>query len=70
MSVKVSGGKIVSVEITSYNMHYPASYISPYMNDEVIKKQAVIGIYGVSGATASSYNFADAVYNALQKAKA
>lgn len=70
VSVKIAGGKIVSVEITSYNMHYPSSYISPYMNDEVIKKQAVLGIYGVSGATASSYNFADAVYSALKKAKA
>lgn len=70
VSVKISGGKIVSVEITSYNMHYPSSYISPFMNNEVVKKQAVMGIYGVSGATASSYNFADAVYSALQKAKA
>jgi len=70
VAVRITGGKIVSVQITSYNMHYPPSYISPFMNNEVIKKQAVRGIYGVGGATASSYNFANAVYSALQKAKA
>lgn len=69
MSVKISGGKIASVRITSYNMHYPASYIDPQMNNEVVQMQTY-RVYAVSGATASSYNFAEAVYYALQKAKA
>lgn len=65
----ISQGKIASVRITNYAMHYPQSYIDPTMPDEVIAKQTW-DVYGVSGATASSDNFAEAVYNALQKAKA
>ncbi|NMP24863.1 FMN-binding protein [Sulfobacillus harzensis] len=67
--VTVSGGKIASVRITNYAMHYPQSYIDPTMPEEVVSQQTW-NVYGVSGATASSENFAEAVYNALQKAKA
>lgn len=65
----ISGGKIASVRITSYTMHYPESFIDPTMPKEVVSKQTW-KVYGVSGATASSENFAEAVYYALQKAKA
>lgn len=69
VSVTVAQGKITSVRITQYAMHYPASYIDPAMNDEVVAHQTW-HVYGVSGATASSENFAEAVYQALQKARA
>lgn len=71
LSVKltVSGGKISSVKITSYNMHYPSSFIYPQIAHEVIQMQTY-RVYNITGATASSYNFAEAVYYALQKAKA
>jgi uncharacterized protein with FMN-binding domain len=69
VDVTIAGGKITNVKITAYAMHYPSSYISPFMNNEVVKMQTY-QVYGISGATASSYNFAEAVYYALQKAKA
>jgi len=69
VAVTIAAGKITNVKITSYAMHYPSWYISPYMNKEVVKMQTY-QIYGVSGATASSYNFAEAVYYALKAAKA
>jgi uncharacterized protein with FMN-binding domain len=68
VSVTIAGGRISSVMITSYNMHYPLSFIDPFMNKEMIKNQTY-RVYAVSGATASSDNFAEAVYFALQKAK-
>jgi uncharacterized protein with FMN-binding domain len=69
VSVTVAGGKITSVQITSYNMHYPQSFIDPTMNQEVVSNQTY-NVYMVTGATASSYNFVQAVQSALQKAKA
>lgn len=71
LSVKltIAGGKITSVKITSYNMHYPSSFIYPQIANEVIQMQTY-RVYNITGATASSYNFAEAVYYALQKAKA
>jgi uncharacterized protein with FMN-binding domain len=71
LSVKViiSEGKITSVQITSYTMHYPQSYIDPTMNNEVVQAQTY-RVYIVSGATASSDNFGEAVYQALLKARA
>ncbi len=57
------------MKITSYNMHYPSSFIYPQIANEVIQMQTY-RVYNITGATASSYNFAEAVYYALQKAKA
>ncbi len=68
VAVSISHGKILSVKITSYNMHYPQSIIDPQLPQEAVSKQTW-RIYIVSGATASTYNFAEAVYYALQKAK-
>ncbi|PSR33063.1 MAG: hypothetical protein C7B46_11725 [Sulfobacillus benefaciens] len=70
LSVEVSivHGKIASVRITSYYMHYPQSFIDPQLPQETVSMQTW-RIYVVTGATASSYNFAEAVYYALQKAK-
>ncbi|NMP22097.1 FMN-binding protein [Sulfobacillus harzensis] len=67
--VTIANGKISNVKITSYNMHYPQQYIDPQMVNEVVSMQTW-RVYVVSGATASSYNFAEAVYYALQKARA
>lgn len=69
VSVRIAQGKIAEVKITSYYMHYPQSFIDPVLPDEVLSQQTW-RIYIVTGATASSYNFAEAVYRALQKAKA
>lgn len=69
VNVTISSGKISSVQITNYQMHYPQSFIDPQMVNEVLSKQTW-QVYAVSGATASSYNFAEAVYYALQKARA
>jgi uncharacterized protein with FMN-binding domain len=69
VSVTIARGRITAVRITHYNMHYPSYFIDPQMNREVVQMQTW-RVYVVSGATASSYNFAEAVYQALQKAKA
>jgi uncharacterized protein with FMN-binding domain len=69
VAVHIQHGKIASVQITSYNMHYSPAYIDPQLPQEAVSMQTW-RIYIVSGATASSYNFAEAVYYALQKAKA
>lgn len=66
--VQIVGGRIASVRITSYTMHYPQSFIDPAMTKEFISMQTY-RVYAVTGATASSYNYAEAVYYALQKAK-
>lgn len=68
VSVTVSGGRIQSVQITSYSMHYPQSFIDPQLNQEVVQSQSY-NVMMVSGATASSYNFVQAVFNALQNAR-
>lgn len=67
VAVQIKGGKIAAVQITSYAMHYPSSYIYPQMANQVVSMQTW-QVYVVSGATASSYNFAEAVNAALQKA--
>jgi uncharacterized protein with FMN-binding domain len=69
VEVAILHGKISSVKITSYYMHYPQSFIDPQLPSEAVSMQTW-RIYVVTGATASSYNFAEAVYYALQKAKA
>lgn len=68
VAVEIVHGRIARVQITQYNMHYPESIIDPTLPKEVISMQTW-RIYVVTGATASTYNFAEAVYNALQKAK-
>lgn len=68
VSVTVAGGRVSAVHITSYSMHYPSAYIDPQLNQEVVQTQSY-NVALVSGATASSYNFVQAVYNALQSAK-
>ncbi|OLZ11112.1 FMN-binding protein [Sulfobacillus thermosulfidooxidans] len=68
VAVEIVHGRITRVQITQYNMHYPESIIDPILPKEVISMQTW-RIYVVTGATASTYNFAEAVYNALQKAK-
>lgn len=69
VSVTIAQGKIAAVNITSYVMHFPQAYIDPQINNEVVSMQTW-RVYAVSGATASSDNFAEAVYFALQKARA
>ena len=69
VAVHITNGRITGVNILSYTMHYPSYLIDPYMNREVVKMQTY-RVYGVTGATASSINFAEAVYFALKKAKA
>lgn len=69
VSVTIAHGKIASVKITQWTMHYPQYVIDPQLPQEVVSMQTW-QIYIVSGATASTYNFAQAVYLALQKAKA
>ncbi len=69
VAVTIQHGKIASVKITNYMMHYPQYYIDPQLPKEVVSMQTW-QIYIVSGATASTYNFAEAVYYALKKAKA
>lgn len=69
VALHVQHGKIASVKITNYTMHYPQSFIDPQLPQETVSMQTW-RIYIVSGATASSYNFAEAVYYALKKASA
>lgn len=69
LAVTIAHGKIASVKITSYSMHYPQSVIDPQLPQEAVQMQTW-RIYIVSGATASTYNFAEAMYQALNKAKA
>ncbi len=68
VSVTISNGKIASVNITQCTTHYPQSVIDPQLPQEVVSMQTW-KIYVISGATASTYDFAEAVYQALQKAK-
>ncbi len=69
LTVTIAHGKISAVHITNWSMHYPQSVVDPQLPQEVVQMQTY-QIYIVSGATASTYNFAQAVYQALQKAKA
>ncbi|SHJ49980.1 FMN-binding protein [Alicyclobacillus tolerans] len=69
VSVTIQNGKITQVQITQCTTHYPQSVIDPVLPNEVEAKQTwQIDI--VSGATASTQDFAMAVYQALQAAKA
>ncbi|WP_067623035.1 FMN-binding protein [Alicyclobacillus acidiphilus] len=67
VAVTIQGGKIANVEITACETHYPESYIDPVLPDQVVARQNA-NIDYVSGATLSSYDFANAVQQALQEA--
>lgn len=74
-SVTIQGGKIVSSAITQCLTRYSCSWISPRVPSEVlpdlprqvVERQSAKVDY-VSGATESSYAFADAIIAALSKA--
>ncbi|HEY8286780.1 MAG TPA: FMN-binding protein [Chloroflexota bacterium] len=66
VAVTIAGGKISQVQITACNMHYPEYWIDG-MPAEVVAAQSA-NINFVSGATASSQAFTDAVTQALSQA--
>lgn len=74
-SVTIEGGKIVASAITQCLTRYSCTWISPRvpsdvlpdLPSEVVKRQSAKVDY-VSGATESSYAFADAITAALSKA--
>ncbi len=74
-SVLIQGGKIVSAAISQCLTRYSCSWISPRvpsavlpdLPQEVVERQSAKVDY-VSGATESSYAFADAITAALHKA--
>lgn len=68
VAVTIRNGKIVRVEITECDTHYPQSDIDPVLPNEVIAKQSA-NVDFVSGATLSSYAFAMAVQQALSQAQ-
>ncbi|QQE81037.1 FMN-binding protein [Alicyclobacillus sp. SO9] len=68
VALSIKQGKITSVRITQCTTHYPESVINPILPNEV-KADQTWRIQIVSGATASTYDFAEAVYKALKQAK-
>jgi uncharacterized protein with FMN-binding domain len=66
VAVTVASGKISQVQITACNMHYPEYWIDG-LPGEVLAAQST-NINFVSGATASSQAFTDAVTQALSQA--
>ncbi|HVA89061.1 MAG TPA: FMN-binding protein [Chloroflexota bacterium] len=66
VAVTVASGKISQVQITACDMHYPEYWIDG-MPAEVVAAQST-NINFVSGATASSQAFSDAVTQALSQA--
>lgn len=66
VAVTVAGGRIASTQITSCGTRYPCSYVAP-LAGEVIASQSV-RVDMVSGATASSEAFLNAVAQALGRA--
>lgn len=68
VALTVKSGRITAVNITQCTTHYPQSVIDPVLPQMVIAKQSwQVDI--LTGATASTIDFAQAVYNALQQAK-
>ncbi|MBK7328069.1 MAG: FMN-binding protein [Dehalococcoidia bacterium] len=67
MTVVVSGGRIVSAEITSCQTKYPCSKVSS-LPAQVITRQSA-SVNSISGATDSSRAYASAVAAALAKAQ-
>ena len=66
VAVTVASGRISQVQITACNMHYPEYWIDG-LPAEVLAAQST-NIDFVSGATASSQAFTDAVTQALSQA--
>lgn len=67
VAVTIQNDKITNVQITACETHYPESYIDPVLPDQVVARQSANVDY-VSGATLSSYDFANAVQQALDQA--
>ena len=63
----IKSDKITNVQITQCDTHYPQGYIDPIMPQAVVKEQ-IANVGYVSGATLSSYDFMNAVNQALQQA--
>ncbi|RIV23127.1 FMN-binding protein [Alicyclobacillaceae bacterium I2511] len=68
VALAVKQGRIASVQITQCTTHYPQSVIDPVLPQMVLSRQSW-RVDIVSGATASTIDFAQAVYSALQQAK-
>jgi uncharacterized protein with FMN-binding domain len=68
VAVSIQGGKITQVQITACNMHYPEYWIDGLPAEVVTAQSTTIDV--VSGATASSAAFIDAVTQALAQASA
>ena len=66
VSVIIRAGRIVSANITACGTTYPCSYLQPLIN-LVVSSQSAPADY-ISGATASSYAYYEAVTQALAQA--
>ncbi|MGH2347176.1 MAG: FMN-binding protein [Chloroflexota bacterium] len=66
VAVSIKAGKITQVQITACNMHYPESWIDGLPAEVTAAQSTNIDV--VSGATASSAAFLDAVTQALAQA--
>lgn len=69
VTLTIHHGRIASVKITDCTTHYPQSVIDPILPNMVMARQSW-RVDIISGATASTYDFAEAVYRALQSAQA
>lgn len=67
VAVTVKSGKIAAVNITSSRTRYPQKYIDPLPAQVVAKQTYQVDV--VSGATYSSEDFMNAVYQALLQAE-
>jgi uncharacterized protein with FMN-binding domain len=67
-TVVISGGKIVSAQVSACNTRYPCSRVNPLVS-EVVSRQAA-PVNHVSGATDSSRAYTAAVTAALAQARA
>jgi uncharacterized protein with FMN-binding domain len=68
VAVSIKAGKITQVQITACNMHYPEYWIDGLPAEVMTAQSTTIDV--VSGATASSAAFIDAVTQALAQASA
>jgi uncharacterized protein with FMN-binding domain len=66
VAVSIKAGKITQVHITACNMHYPEYWIDGLPAEVITAQSTTIDV--VSGATASSAAFIDAVTQALAQA--
>ncbi len=65
-TVVISGGKIVSANVTNCGTRYPCRLVTPLVSEVVSSQTAPIDM--ISGATDSSYAYHDAVVKALSQA--